>query len=605
MSINTYLRRLRRWAKPAVRTHQARPRLGVENLEDRLVPSTVSILGNVLTYQAGADETNKLEIGFSATDNMYTFTDTGKDKLGGNIAILLGQTASSSVKVDSSTFSTIEVKLDNKDDALTVLYLDATKSLDAFGEADNDTITIGGGGRGMDDIQGSITADGGTPSGTGKDKLILVDRDGTPGGPIAAPNHFAYFVNGADVDRQLQNFSGTTLGEVTVSSANMGKLELRTSNHGDTITVNSTVAATPVEIKAGDGDDTISAGDMDLLAGPVTVRGEDGTDTFTINDTGAASSRNYVLNTDSVVQGTTSVTLDALEGLTINGSNKGSAFDVQSASADMSLTLNGALRSPSDTITVSDSSLATFQTYQFNANNLERSVFIIFAIVPSAHINYSQIEKVIVNAGSGNDTFVMTNTAQPSLTLNGGGGSDTIDYSAFTTSVTVNLALGTANKVSALSNVENVTGGASNDILVGDSNNNVLKGLGGRDLLIGGLGADQIFGGAGQDIEIAGATDFDARASDLATIRSTWAGAGNTLTRVNQLKLGVGAGGAIQLNDLTVHVTGSADDAARDQLFSDDDGASGAPNTADWFWANPGNGATQDQLTLLTGDFYK
>src|SRR5262245_34602737 len=66
MSIKTYLRRLRRSAKPAARPRPARPRLGLENLEDRLVLSAVSISGTgsnrVLTYQADAGEKNQLEI---------------------------------------------------------------------------------------------------------------------------------------------------------------------------------------------------------------------------------------------------------------------------------------------------------------------------------------------------------------------------------------------------------------------------------------------------------------------------------------------------------------------------------------------------------------
>src|SRR5262249_59122857 len=104
---------------------------------------------------------------------------------------------------------------------------------------------------------------------------------------------------------------------------------------------------------------------------------------------------------------------------------------------------------------------------------------------------------------------------------------------------------------------------------------------------------------------IAGSTDFGTSLltlPDLDTILSTWAGKGSFEDRVNKLKIGVDG---VQLNDNTVHVSGTADDAARDQLFSDDDGPPGSPNTKDWFWANKGTLATQDDLTLLTGDHYK
>lgn len=594
MSINVYLHRLRRWAKPAAKpgkARPARPHLGLENLEDRLVLSTMDIASNgVLTYQADPGEVNQLEISLSG--NTYTFTETG------GVAIETDKGFFSSVQADASLFDTIQVNLGNKDDTLTVLALGATKELDVAGEEGDDTITIGAPGRGMDDILGSkISVDGGTQSAKGKDKLILDDRDGTPGGPILIPNHFAYYVNGAAVSRQTLNYLDQNLGVESVSSASMEKLDLRASNHRDTISVNSTLADTTVKIEAGDGDDTISTGNMDLLGGTVTVQGEEGTDTLTIDDTSAASKRNYVLTTDTVAQGSAVVTLDSLEGgLTINAPDRVNTFDVQSATALMPLTLNGGTRS--DTVTMSDQALTTFQTYQFNAGNLERSVFIPFLPpLPTAHVNYSRIDNLVVNAGSGGDAFLMTDTAQPTLTIDGGGDpTDTIDYSAFTTNVTVNLALGNATKVSALSNVENVIGGAGDDIEVGDAKDNVLEGRGGRDLLIGGEGADVIRGGAGQDLMIDGTTDFDTDPdpTPLATISSTWAGKGKAQDRVNTLKTG---GSGVTLSDNgTVH-----NDAAIDQLFSDDDGPSGAPNTVDWFWAD----STQDDFTLLAGDIFK
>jgi Ca2+-binding RTX toxin-like protein len=171
--------------------------------------------------------------------------------------------------------------------------------------------------------------------------------------------------------------------------------------------------------------------------------------------------------------------------------------------------------------------------------------------------------------------------------------------------VEVNLPMHFATRVAALSNVENATGGSGDDILVGDANPNVLKGLAGRDVIIGGNGADQLFGGADEDLMIAGSTDFGtslATLPELDTILNTWAGKGKIQDRVNKLKIGVDG---VQLNDNTVHVSGTADDAARDQLFSDDDGPPGSPNRPDWFWANKGTLATQDDLTLLTGDIFK
>src|SRR5262249_5493336 len=71
---------------------------------------------------------------------------------------------------------------------------------------------------------------------------------------------------------------------------------------------------------------------------------------------------------------------------------------------------------------------------------------------------------VVVNGGLGNDTFQVGGTNATALagrvTLNGQDGTDTLDYSAFTAAVRVNLALGTATGVAGgVSGIENVTGG--------------------------------------------------------------------------------------------------------------------------------------------------
>src|SRR6478735_6234465 len=98
MSVNSYLSRLRRWAKPAAKLRQVRARLGLETLEDRLVPSTLASTGTgpnrVLTYQADQSEANKLEISLQTPSPGQTylrFQETGKTPVG----IVYGKTVSS------------------------------------------------------------------------------------------------------------------------------------------------------------------------------------------------------------------------------------------------------------------------------------------------------------------------------------------------------------------------------------------------------------------------------------------------------------------------------------------------------------------------------
>jgi Ca2+-binding RTX toxin-like protein len=75
--------RLRRWftlsTSPTARRGTCRFHPGVELLEHRVVMSTLSVNGSVLTYTAGAGENNQVTITAapSGTDTLYTITDSG------------------------------------------------------------------------------------------------------------------------------------------------------------------------------------------------------------------------------------------------------------------------------------------------------------------------------------------------------------------------------------------------------------------------------------------------------------------------------------------------------------------------------------------------
>ena len=134
--------------------------------------------------------------------------------------------------------------------------------------------------------------------------------------------------------------------------------------------------------------------------------------------------------------------------------------------------------------------------------------------------------------GGGNDTLVGNGSAN---VLDGGpandemrglGGSDTVDYSARTDWVVVDLSDAAAidggedefDTVDA--DVENVLGGAGDDLLIGAAQANALDGGGGDDELDGGGGADVLSGGAGFDVasytqHIAGVVaDLDGQSGD-------------------------------------------------------------------------------------------
>lgn len=89
------------------------------------------------------------------------------------------------------------------------------------------------------------------------------------------------------------------------------------------------------------------------------------------------------------------------------------------------------------------------------------------------------------------DTFVFAGGSVPGRISGGDGGADTLDYSADTNPVTVDLSTGKATSVGdPIFRIENIIGGSDNDTLSGDENNNVLEGGGGHDRLNGHGGND-------------------------------------------------------------------------------------------------------------------
>lgn len=110
-----------------------------------------------------------------------------------------------------------------------------------------------------------------------------------------------------------------------------------------------------------------------------------------------------------------------------------------------------------------------------------------------------------LTGGSAADTFTFQTNGSVAGVINGGAGTDRLNYSALATAVTVNLTLGTATRTGGVSGVENVTGGSGADTPIGDALANLLQGNGGSDVLLGAGGNDTLQGGAGRDLLLGGA----------------------------------------------------------------------------------------------------
>src|SRR5208283_4294561 len=100
-----------------------------------------------------------------------------------------------------------------------------------------------------------------------------------------------------------------------------------------------------------------------------------------------------------------------------------------------------------------------------------------------------------LKGGSGNNDFVLQNGASISGMITGGsGGINELDYSAYTSAITVDLATGTATGTGGISNIHSVVDGSGNDTLTGGSGNDtfILSNCWGSDTITGGGGSDTL-----------------------------------------------------------------------------------------------------------------
>ena len=112
--------------------------------------------------------------------------------------------------------------------------------------------------------------------------------------------------------------------------------------------------------------------------------------------------------------------------------------------------------------------------------------------------SFLNFQKVI--GGSGNDIFISSSSDD---NIDGGGGTNTINYSSATSSVDVDLTAGTATGLSVgtdtLTNIQKIIGSNYGGILKGSTGNDEIIGGSYVDSILGSLGNDTIDGGAGNN----------------------------------------------------------------------------------------------------------
>jgi len=123
-----------------------------------------------------------------------------------------------------------------------------------------------------------------------------------------------------------------------------------------------------------------------------------------------------------------------------------------------------------------------------------------------------------INLGLGNNTVIVGVDNARDVIVGNLIGTDTADYSAYTTGLSITLSLlvtgtvvgsgGTTATSDTLQFFDNFTGGSGNDTLNGHNLTNVLRGGGGNDTLFADAGNDTLDGGTGNDV-LRGGTGLD------------------------------------------------------------------------------------------------
>jgi Ca2+-binding RTX toxin-like protein len=482
------------------------------------------------------------------------------------------------------TATATPVTINGGDQLDTINVRAATGPVTVNGGAESDRVVVGSTGNLLAPVAGAVTVNG---QAGGYDALTVNDQANT------AAATWTVTANGV---------ARTGAGAITYSGA-----ELLTVNGGggaDTYNVRATDAATPLTLNAGGGDDTVIVGSttnrLDAIKGGVTVNGEGHTlrDTLNLNDQGTPTAGQYTVHWSYVQRsGTAPVGYTGLERLAVNAGTGNDLMTVLGSAAGSTVTVSGG--TGTDTLRGPD------------ATNAWRLTAMNGGILGSA-VSFSSAENL--SGGIYADVFRFNSGTQLSGAIEGNGGGDTLDYSAYTAAapVTVNLLTGLATSVpNGARGIAHVTGGLGNDsltgtpgdnslrggggndtlvgdagsdVLIGDTGTDTIRGGAGRDLLIGGADADVLSGEAGDDILIGGTTSFDANAELLGVVMSEWTRTDLTGTpdqvyrqRVDHLRFGGGRNGSFRLTATGPTPTVFAD-AAVDTLSGGAD--------FDWFWDN-------------------
>ena len=396
----------------------------------------------------------------------------------------------------------------------------------------------------------------------------------------------------------------------TISYARLAAAVVNGGSGADLFGVLGTPAGTAVSLFGGAGQNQFlvagGSGTLDPIQGPLALHGGSRADVAVVNDSRSAAAHSYTLTVNTLRRSLMApVTYDGLGRFVLttrNGPPPGATPDTVSVQGTAAGTLTVVTVGAGAAVTLGaptgDGSTHTLQSFQGtlqvqspatqpatvvidDAGHTDpagrpdtTSRTVTFANDPHAGPSLSGLSpqpidlqlgagsSVSVRGDAGNERFVLKGLPPGvRVRIDGGGGANTLDYSAWMGDVTVDLPLGTATGLAGgISAIQNVVGSVGNDVLVGDGGANRLVGGTGRNLLVGGGGADQLTGGGGDNTLIAGTTSYDQVPADLALLMREWLQPSDFGTRKTALATGTDllAGTGVKLDGTTVQPDGAA-----------------------------------------------
>jgi hypothetical protein len=400
----------------------------------------------------------------------------------------------------------------------------------------SETVNVGNAGS-VQAINGQLAIYGSTPLGT-------VNVDDSADGTARTVTQDTVTSGGYDYGR----ITGLAPAVIWYQYAGTSTVTVQTGSGGGTVNVLAT--GVPISF-VGTGSETFNvgnAGSVQAINGPLTI-------------TGAPAFPAAVNVDDSADGAAQTVTLDKV---TIGGSDYGRIAGLAPAAIQYNYAGTSTVTVQTGTGGAMVNALATgvpvslignasgpISLFASDGNNTwnitSQNAGTLSSALLAGTVTFSGAPNL--HGGNGADTFVFANGAGVAGTIDGGGGTNALDYSAYSSSVLVNLQTGFATAAGAgIANIQNVTGGTGGgagvyNILVGNGGNVLTGGDGRRNLLIAGASASTLIGGNDDDILIGGTTVYDTQAGmvSLQAIMAYWSNTSDDYaTRVANLLNGTG-----------------------------------------------------------------